>query len=97
MGSTLVEQIYRNLPLPHFIWVCEISHLTLYPERVLGEIIWDATRNAYEPDGWIALHYPETLIVDRGAALNGPPELLNFTLKEWSTYPVYRSNLEEIK
>lgn len=97
MGSTLVEQIYRNLPLPHFIWVCEISHSTLYPERVLGEIIWDATRNAYELDGWIALHYPERLIVDRGSALNGPPELLSFALKVWGEYPIYRSNLEKIK
>lgn len=97
MGSTLVEDLYRNLPLPHFIWVCEISHPSLYPDNVLGEIIWDATRNAYELDGWIALHYPEILIVDRGSALNGPQDFQMFSLKDWTKYPIYRSNLEDVK
>jgi hypothetical protein len=97
MGSTLVEEIYRNLPLPHFIWICEISHPALYPDSVLGEISWDATRNAYEPDGWIALHYPEVLVVDRGSALNMPQDLQRFPIKNWDSYPIYRSNLQEVK
>jgi hypothetical protein len=67
MGNALVEQMYRNLPLPHFFWVCEISQMGDYLKHMVhGEILWDATRNASEPDGWIALHYPEVLIVDPG-------------------------------
>ena len=97
MGNALVEEIYRNLPLPHFIWVCEISHQSIYPANILGEIIWDATRNAHEPDGWIALHYPEVLIVDRGSALNCPPELVSFELTGSTPYPIYRSNLRDIQ
>jgi len=93
MGSGLVEDVYRNLPLPHFIWVCEISHSAIYPDRVLGEIIWDATRNAYEPDGWIAVHYPEILMVDWGSALNGPQSLLKFPVVGPTDYPIYQNNL----
>lgn len=96
MGNMLVEDVYRNLPLPHFIWVCEISQQSIYPDNILGEIIWDATRNAYEPDGWIALHYPEILIVDRGSALNALPDLIRFDLTDSTNYPIYRSNLKDI-
>lgn len=96
MGSRLVEGVYRDLPLPHFIWVCEISHLALYPDKVLGEVIWDATRNAYESDGWIALHYPEILTVDWGAALNGPQKMLKFSVDGPSDYPIYKSNLDPV-
>lgn len=58
MGHAIVEQVYRHLPMPHFVWVCEIARESEYRtgHKICGEIIWDATRNAYEPDGWIALH-----------------------------------------
>jgi hypothetical protein len=96
MGSPTAEEVYRNLPLPHFIWVCEISHPDLYPRQVWGEIIWDATRNAYEPDGWVALHYPEFLIVDWGSALNRRQDLILFSLPEPTAYPIYSNNLESL-
>jgi hypothetical protein len=96
MGHATAQDVYRNLPLPHFIWVCEISTPALYPNEVLGEIIWDATRNAYEPDGWIALHYPEILVVDNGSALNGPQNLVKIPLAGSTAYPVYCSNLKGI-
>jgi hypothetical protein len=97
MGHATAQEVYWNLPLPHFIWVCEISHASTYPDKVLGEIIWDATRNAYEPDGWIALHYPEIIAFDAGSALNGPQRLEKFPLDHSTSYPVYRSNLKEIR
>lgn len=96
MGNADVADIYLRTPLPHFIWVCEFSHKSLYPEQVLGEIVWDATRNAYEPDGWIALHYPEVMIVDQGTALNTGQFLVTFPLDGSVPYPIYRNNLEDI-
>ena len=96
MGDPAVEGVYRSLPLPHFIWLCEISDTDLYPERVMGEILWDATRNPYEEDGWIALHYPETLLVDQGTALNQEPKFIQFAKLAGSDYPVFRSNLVAI-
>ncbi len=65
--------------------------------RVYGEILWDATRNASEPDGWIALHYPEVLVVDLGAALNQPQKLQKYPLQDSQDYPLYRSNLTDIQ
>jgi hypothetical protein len=97
MGNSLVEDAYRNLPLPHFVWVCEISSTDAFARHeIFGEILWDATRNAREPNGWIALHYPEVLIVDMGAALNGQQNLFKFNLKASSSYPLYKNNLEPI-
>jgi hypothetical protein len=97
MGNSLVEEVYRNLPLPHFVWVCEISNADTYSRHeVYGEILWDATRNAREPNGWIALHYPEVLIVDMGSALNRQQDLYRFKLENSSPYQVYKNNLQEI-
>jgi hypothetical protein len=98
MGNAVVEQAYRNLPLPHFFWVCEISHMGAYLQhKVYGEILWDATRNASEPDGWIALHYPEVLVVDVGSALNQRQKLQKYPLQTSRSYPLYRSNLTDIQ
>lgn len=98
MGNGLVEGIYRNLPLPHFFWVCEISHIAEYlSHEIHGEILWDATRNASEPDGWIAVHYPEVLIVDVGSALNRRQNLEKYPLQDSQIYPLYRSNLQDIR
>ncbi len=98
MGNALVEQMYRNLPLPHFFWVCEISHMEDYLKHMIhGEILWDATRNASEPDGWIALHYPEVLVADVGSALNQRQRLQKYPLQNSQVYPLYRSNLQDIQ
>ena len=64
---------------------------------VLGEILWDATRNASEPDGWIALHYPEVLVVDMGSASNQRQQLQKYPLQNSKFYPLYRSNLTDIQ
>ena len=98
MGDSVVENIYRQLPLPHFIWVCELSSPAEYANgNVLGEIIWDATRNVWETEGWIAIHYPEQLLVDIGSALNGVQKIHSFDLtNDAYGYSMYCSNLKEI-
>lgn len=96
MGHKKVSKAYRELPLPHFIWVCELSLPDLYPENVLGEVIWDATRNPYEPNGFLAVHYPEKLIVDWGSALNHAPSFREFELDNSTEYPIFEHNLKEI-
>jgi hypothetical protein len=99
MGQTVVREVYFDLPMPHFIWVCELSTLDLYEagkQKIWGEIIWDATRNAYEPSGFIAVHYPEKLWVDLGSALNQPQSLKEWTINAPTAYPLLRSNLLEL-
>lgn len=98
MGHPTVENVYRQLPMPHFVWVCEIADYAEYStdHKVLGEVLWDATRNAHEPDGWIALHYPEKLVVDVGAALNKRQELKVFPLGSINSYSLFRANLHSL-
>jgi hypothetical protein len=101
MGHPVVAQVYRNLPMPHFIWVCEIADFAEYKseKKVLGEVIWDATRNAHEPNGWIALHYPEKLVVDLGPATNvqqSPQTIKEFTLGPIESYSLFSSNLHSL-
>ncbi|MGC4073998.1 MAG: hypothetical protein QM760_16100 [Nibricoccus sp.] len=99
MGSAVVRDVYFDLPLPHFIWVCELTTPDLYvsgKQQVWGEILWDATRNAYEPAGFIAVHYPERLWVDAGSALNQSAQVKEWTIAAPTSYPLYRNNLLEL-
>lgn len=95
MGNDVVASTYRQIPLPHFVWICEISLTEDYvsDQSVLGEVIWDATRNAHEPDGWIAVHYPEQLSVDLGSTLNQSQQIVKIKLLDSTSYPLLRSNL----
>jgi hypothetical protein len=96
-GHRIVFNVYCNMPLPHFIWVREIATLDLYRKhRILGEVIWDATRNVYEPSGWLALHYPEKLFIDIGSALNTERMVLKFNLDKGRDYPLMTHNLQAI-
>ena len=99
MGGELVREAYHNLPLPHFVWVCELSTPELYvpgAQRVWGEVVWDATRNAYEPSGFLAVHYPEKLWIDQGSALNQIQSVKEWSISSPAAYPVLRSNLLEL-
>ncbi len=98
MGHPTVARIYRNLPMPHFIWVCEIADFDAYADKheILGEVIWDATRNAHEPNGWVALHYPEKLLVDTGSAFNRSQQITEFQLDPVNSYSLFSSNLHSL-
>ncbi len=98
MGSDLVATVYRNLPMPHFIWVCEIADHDEYSRerKIRGEVLWDATRNAHEPNGWIALHYPEKLLVDVGSAINLPQTIKAFPIPSADSYSLFQSNLHSL-
>ena len=98
MGHPSVQSVYRNLPLPHFVWVCEIANYAEYSadKKIVGEIVWDATRNANEPDGWIALHFPERLIYDEGSAFNGSQSLKTIDITGQNSYLIFQSNLNTL-
>jgi hypothetical protein len=93
-----VQNFYLKIPLPHFIWVCELSEHDLYSKsfKCSGEIIWDATRNTFECQLGLVVHLPGILIFDTGAAYNTNPnyQLIN-GLKEID-YNIYKNNLKEI-
>jgi hypothetical protein len=97
MGSRQVEELYAALPMPRFVWVAELSVVGKFPHEILGEILWDATRNEHEIDGWIAVHYPEFLAIDAGSALNHLPAVKKTKLDIGSPYSPYATNLKWIK
>jgi hypothetical protein len=85
MPDSFVENCYRLMPLPHFVWVCELHDTRLdWPKRCLGEILWDATCNQYERQGLLALHFPEMI------AINAAPVFENVVLPEpgWTKIPL---------
>lgn len=96
LENTDFGKIYRNIPLPHFIWICEISTKELINEqKVIGEIIWDATRNEHETNFGIAVHHRNQLYIDTGSIFNKNDNYQKFEITEES-YPLYINNLNEV-
>ena len=93
-----LDQLYLQLPMPKFVWICELSTKLLYPSRkILGEIIWDATANHNDPYAFLAIHYPKAIILnDRDSMADDPSRfLMNDSLSNTDAYDIYRHNLKE--
>ncbi len=93
-----IHQLYLQLPMPKFIWICELSTRTLYPTfKILGEIIWDATANHYDPYAFLAIHYPEAIIINNRDSMADDPSrfLINDPLPMTDPYDIYIHNLKE--
>jgi hypothetical protein len=93
-----LDQLYLQLPMPKFVWVCEISTKSLYPtHKVLGEILWDATANHNDPYAFLVIHYPKAIIVNNRDSMADDPSrfLINDPLPVADAYNIYRHNLRE--
>ncbi len=93
-----LPRIYAFREMPKFIWIAELSTRDLYKQgKVLGEIIWDATANPYDPFGFISVHYPERLILNDRHSLSeeGPDRFTTFNLAGLNPYDAYGHNLVE--
>ena len=96
--SNQISQLYLQLPMPKFIWVCELSTKALYPkEKVVGEILWDATASHNDPYAFLAIHYPNAIILnDRDSMADDPSRfLVNDSLPKSNAYDIYKHNLKE--
>jgi len=81
-----VETTYRLMPLPHFVWVCEFhDHSKPWDQRCLGEVLWDATCNEHERQGMLALHYPETLVINTAPVFENR---VNSAVDDWTEIPL---------
>jgi len=94
-----LAQLYLQIPMPRFIWVCELTTLDRYTRsnpKVLGEIIWDATASQNEVLPYI-LHYPELFTaMDRNIIGPKPNDFLKIAFKTYDEYDIYKNNLVEI-
>jgi hypothetical protein len=97
--TPIASLIYIKNPLPHFIWVCELSSPDLYSKQLQcqGEIIWDATRNFNDGHMGLVIHLPNMLVFDNGAANNMSEDYQQITGVQNTPYSIYHNNLEEIK
>jgi len=93
-----LKDLYLQLSMPKFIWVCELSTPKLFPNQIVGEILWDATASHKDRYSFILIHYPEHIIInDRDSLVDSPKRFsLNRALPGVDAYDIYRSNLKEI-
>lgn len=95
-----LSDVYCALRMPKFIWVCELSTPELFQQgKVVGEIIFDATANPHDRLAFLAIHYPDLLLLNDRDALTDVPD--RFTVDRLDndgleSYDCYVNNLCEV-
>jgi hypothetical protein len=88
-----------QIPMPKFIWVCELSTPALYHKKeVIGEIIFDATANHLDRFAFLAIHYPDFILVRDISALGDAPKFISAKLGASAPLPyaMFENNLKEV-
>lgn len=94
-----ISDVYCEMGMPKFIWVCEISSPTLFKScKIAGEIIFDATANPNDRMAFLSIHYPGFLLLNDRDCLTD--DFKRFTIpqieaNEIIPYPCYINNLQE--
>lgn len=92
-----ISKVYREMKMPKFIWVQELSTKSLFKDqKVIGEIIFDATANPHDRFAFLAIHYPDFLLLnDRDYLTNDPRQfsIHNVDTKKIEYYGCYINNL----
>lgn len=95
-----ISDVYCEMAMPKFVWVCEISTHELFKDgKVVGEILFDATANPRDWFPFLAIHYPDFFLVnDRDCLTNDPKR---FSVHRVDTdqmipYHCYVNNLSEV-
>jgi hypothetical protein len=93
-------KIIDSLPMPKFVWICEISTLDLYRQnKIIGEIVLDPTSSKNEGFKQIILiRYPNKFAFK---IFNEPLEKLNERFKKKminleDVYSAFNKNLVEV-
>lgn len=96
-----LQKNYCEMPMPKFIWVCELSLEGFYPKKqIVGEILFDATANHRDRFAFLAIHYPDFILFnDRNKLGNAADRFKPFRLpvEKIIPYAMYENNLKEIK
>lgn len=95
-----LHQAYVELPMPKFIWVCELSTAAHYSsKKVVGEILFDATANHKDRFSFLAIHYPDFILFnDRNQLGDSRTRFASKVLQteRLEPYAMYENNLKEI-
>ncbi len=95
-----ITNVYCEMPMPKFIWVCEVSTPNLYKNcRITGEILFDATSNHYDRFAFLSIHYPDFLLLNDRNVLTDDPRRFKFGVLNTDDivpYSCYINNLCEV-
>ena len=92
-----VKDLYLELPMPRFIWVCELSTPEEYARgNVLGEVIVDSTSSDRDEFAPIVVHYPHCYILNDRHPTADTGERLQSERVDEQVYSVYDDNLEPV-
>ena len=97
LSGVLVKELYTLIPMPRFIWVCELYRIGDYDNLMaFGEIVIDATSAPNRShQSLILMHYPK-LIAYREPDQNEAGFSKMAELQSDQLIPGYRRNLDEI-
>ncbi|MBP7517002.1 MAG: hypothetical protein KA768_04155 [Desulfobulbus sp.] len=95
-----IADVYCEMAMPKFIWVCELSTPELYKEGdVAGEILFDATANPRDIFPFLSIHYPDLLLLNNRDSLTNDPGRFSIhavDTTEIAPYHCYVNNLCEV-
>ena len=95
-----IGDVYCEMAMPKFIWVCEISTPDLFKDhKIAGEILFDATANPYDRMAFLSIHYPDFLLLNNRNFLTDDPRRFNFGKLDTDQivpYLCYVNNLCEV-
>ena len=95
-----ISNVYCEMAMPKFIWICEISTHDLFKKKkIAGEILFDATANFHDIFSFLAIHYPDFLLLNNRDCQTIDPERFiayDVEAKEMIPYSCYVNNLCEV-
>ena len=95
-----IANVYCEMPMPKFIWVCEISTPDLFKKcEICAEILFDATANPHDRMAFLAIHYPDFLLLNDRNFLTDDHRRFKFgslDTNKIAPYSCYINNLCEV-
>jgi hypothetical protein len=97
-----IANVYCEMAMPKFIWVCEISTPDLFKDgKIAGEILFDATANPHDRMAFLSIHYPDFLLLNNRDFLTNDPKRFSIhavdtDADEIIPYHCYVNNLFEV-
>jgi hypothetical protein len=95
-----IGDVYCEMAMPKFIWVCEVSTPDLFREsKIIGEILFDSTANPHDRMAFLSIHYPDFLLLNDRDSLTDDPRRFRFGSLDTDKiipYPCYVNNLSEV-
>jgi len=74
-----INGVLRQVPMPKFIWVCELATKDSYASRkIVGEILFDATANHYDVFAFLSIHYPDFIITNKRNSVESNRQQFDF-------------------